>query len=337
MIIVKCFQFCCELKKNPKMRNFKLETRTTAKRELVFLNDCPFTNERFVRTNQKMIRARNKLQLFTCNLFIFKYNKNRAFNVCYFISICFVSFFIVLRCCLIGFIVSFVCASFFVTFHRNERDFILIFHSVYLRDFHQHSKLWSSNLERKKLSLCLCFFSTHREKLANIHTLVHMHMYSSSSSYISNVEFHLYVFQFLHFHFIRSMCRCSFLSRCPCLFMTNVCHFYFLHIFSFISSVWFFFQGVKKQQSQYNFHSIHSYTLNMCAQVERKSLLFWQQGTFMAFDTHSQINEIFTFGFLPNKFDDFAMAFVRISIDQIDLYFIDCLFSYRQAPTFALQ
>lgn len=139
-----------------------------------------------------------------------------------------------------------LCFVFFVTFHRNERDFILIFHPVYLRDWWTTFQIVIFNFGEKKLSVCLCFFSIctvccslyrHRNAQTYTHALVHMHMYSSSSSYIRNVEFHLLRVPIPPFPLYSFNVSLSFLShRCPCLFMTNVCHFYFSHIFSFISS-----------------------------------------------------------------------------------------------------
>lgn len=117
----------------------------------------------------------------------------------------------------------FVCLCFiFVTFHRNERDFILIFHFVYLRDFQQnipncYLQFWTA------VSSNTVALHTHKHYHANTHAY---HSYS----FVSNVEFHRYVFFPFLFYFILFV-QCYFFSLIAHVFMTNVCHFYFSHIF----------------------------------------------------------------------------------------------------------
>lgn len=143
-------------------------------------------------------------------------------------------------------------------------------------------KTVSLSLFLLNLHCLLISLSTHtqKEKHANIH--IHMHMYSSPSPspYISNVELHLYV--------------CSYIPPFPSLFVQCVASFsislpmslYDKRVsFSFLTYFFVLFDFLKR--SQYNLHSIHSYTLNMYAQIERKSLLFWQQGTQTHTHTHS--------------------------------------------------
>lgn len=146
----------------------------------------------------------------------------------------------------------------------------------------QHSKLWSSILERKNCpfvsvssqSALFVALSTDTETRKHTHTrsFTCTCTHRRPHTFVM-LSFTYYVFQFLHFHFIRSMCRSLFYLIVAHVSLWRTCVIFIFHIF---------FRSFHLKKSQYNFHSIHSYTLNMYAQIERKSLLFWyfwQQGT----------------------------------------------------------
>lgn len=138
---------------------------------------------------------------------------------------------------------SFVCALFLsLLIAMNVILFWFSILFIYVI-FNNIPNLWSSILERclyLTLSLSLFFFLssicclllwTHTQ--THKHSLIDMHIHS----YINNAEVHLHVFSPFPFYLL-SMCV-FFLSRCPCLFMTNVCHFYFSHTFSFVFDFFF--------------------------------------------------------------------------------------------------
>lgn len=230
-----------------------------------------------------MIRARNKLQLFTWNLFTFKniFFKKQSIQCLLFR---FVSFFIVFHRCLIGFIVSFVCASFFLSLFIAMNVILFWFSILFIYVIgEQHSKLWSSILERKNCpfvsvsSQSALFVALSKDTETRKHT--HTRSFTCTCTHhrphtFVMLSFTYYVFQFLHFHFIRSMCRSLFYLIVAHVSLWRTCVIFIFHIF---------FRSFHLKKSQYNFHSIHSYTLNMYAQIERKSLLFWYfWHTFMA-------------------------------------------------------